>query len=46
VDEYVLATPVSNVAGTLISELGLQSVPSVVTVTLNPLYTAEDEHSI
>jgi hypothetical protein len=46
VDEFVLSTPVSNIAGTIIGELGLQSVPTPVTVTLNALYTAEDSHAV
>lgn len=45
-DEYVLPTPVSNVVGTVIGELGLQSLPASVAVTLNFLYTAEDSHSL
>jgi hypothetical protein len=46
VDEYVLATPVANTVGTAVGELGLQSIPIPVSVTVNPLYTAEDEHAI
>jgi hypothetical protein len=46
IDEYVLATPVANVAGTIVGEIGLPSIPTVVTVTLNPLYTAEDSHGV
>ena len=46
VDEYVLATPVPNTVGTAIGELGLQSNPTPITVTLNTLYTAEDEHAL
>jgi len=46
VDEYVLATPTPNIAGTPVCELGLQSTPARVAVTLNPLYTAADRHSL
>jgi hypothetical protein len=46
VDEFVLSTPVANTAGTSIGEVGLQSVPMPVTVTLNPLFTAEDQHAV
>jgi hypothetical protein len=46
VDEYILPIPVSNVAGTVIGEIGLQSVPATVAVVLNPLYTAEDRHGM
>jgi hypothetical protein len=46
VDEFVLSTPVSNIAGTVIGELGLQSTPTPVTVTLNALFTAEDQHVV
>jgi hypothetical protein len=46
VDEYILATPVPNIAGTVIGEVGLQSIPTPVTVTLNTLFTAEDSHAI
>ena len=46
VDEYILATPVANAVGTVIGQVGLQSVPAPVTVTLNSLYTAEDSHAL
>jgi hypothetical protein len=46
VDEYVLATPVSNIAGTVVREVGLQSLPTPITVVLNALYTAEDSHAV
>jgi len=45
-DEFVLSTPVANAAGTPVGELGLQSIPTPVAVTLNALYTAEDAHAI
>lgn len=45
-DEYILAMPVSNVAGTIIGELGSQVPPVPITVTLNPLYTSEDSHAM
>ena len=46
VDEYILPTPVANVTGTIIGTLGVQSIPSVVAVTLNFLYTATDAHGL
>lgn len=46
VDEYVLGFPVTATAGSPVSQLGLQSGPAAVAVTLNTLYTAEDEHAI
>lgn len=45
-DEYVLPTPVANVVGTVIGEIGLPSLPALVIVVLNFLYTAEDSHSL
>ncbi len=45
-DEYILAIPVNINAGDPVSELGLQSGPAAVAVTLNPLFTAEDAHSV
>lgn len=44
--EYILAIPVTTTAGSPVSQLGLQSGPAQVTVSLNSLYTAEDEHAI
>lgn len=45
-DEYILAVPVTANAGDPVTQQGLQSGPASVTVTLNPLYTAEDQHSL
>lgn len=45
-DEYILPTPVANAAGTIVGQVGLQSIPAPVAVTLNTLYTAEDSHAI
>lgn len=45
-DEYILAVPVTANAGEPVLQLGLQSGPAQVTVTLNPLYTAQDQHSV
>ena len=42
-DEYILAVPATANAGDPVSQLGLQSGPALVPVTLNPLYTATDE---
>ena len=46
VDEWVLGVPVLAGAGAVVTQLGLQSGPAAVAVTLNPLYTAEDAHAI
>lgn len=45
-DEYILAIPATAGAGEPVTQLGLQSGPAAVTVVVNPLYTAEDEHAI
>lgn len=45
-DEYILAVPVTSNAGDPITQQGLQSGPAAVAVTINPLYTAEDQHAI
>lgn len=45
-DEYVLPVPISAAAGEAVMQLGLQSGPAAVSVTLNPLYTADDEHAV
>ena len=45
-DEYILAVPVGANAGDPVMQLGLQSGPENITVVVNPLYTAEDEHAI
>lgn len=46
VDEYILAVPVRAGAGDPVGQLGLQSGPVSVTVALNALYTAEDQHAV
>jgi hypothetical protein len=46
VDEYILGIPVPAGAGSLVQQLGLQSGPASVVVTINPEYTAEDQHAI
>jgi len=46
VDEYVLGIPVTATAGSPVQQLGLQSGPAAVAVTLNTLYTAEDSHTV
>jgi hypothetical protein len=46
VDEYVAATPVANVIGTPVGQIGLRQQPTPVAVTLNTLYTFEDSHAI
>jgi hypothetical protein len=45
-DEYILGIPVLAGAGDPVQQLGLQSGPASVAVTINPLYTAEDQHAI
>lgn len=45
-DEYVQPTPVLADGGTVVSQIGVQSMPANVAVTLNPLYTAEDTHAV
>lgn len=45
-DEYIVPVPVTANAGDPVTQLGLQSGPAAVVVTLNPLYTAEDTHAI
>lgn len=44
--EYVLSIPVPQYVGSSVIERGLQSAPAVVTVAINPLYGAKDEHAI
>lgn len=45
-DEYILPVPVTAVAGAIVTQLGLQSGPAGITVSINPMYTAEDTHPI
>lgn len=45
-DEYILAVPVAANAGDPVFQLGLQSGPAAVAVSLNALYTAEDTHAV
>lgn len=45
-DEYILPVPVSAGAGAPVTQQGLQSGPAAVAVTLNTLYTAQDEHAV
>lgn len=45
-DEYILPIPVSADVGDLVTQQGLQSGPAAVEVTLNPLYTAQDQHGV
>lgn len=46
IDEYILAVPVPLTAGVSISEIGAASGPALTSVSINPLYTAENEHSV
>lgn len=45
-DEWVLSVPVTATAGSPVTQIGLQSGPAAVTVSLNPLYAAETAHAI
>ena len=45
-DEFILPVPVSAGAGDPVMQPGLQSGPAAVTVVLNSLYTATDEHQV
>lgn len=45
-DEYVLGLPVLAAAGDPVTQVGLQSGPTSISVSINPLYTAEDSHDI
>lgn len=44
--EYVVPVPVTSGDGDTVGQLGLQSGPTLVQVSINSLYTAEDSHSI
>jgi len=44
--EYIIPVPVTAGAGEPVTQLGLQSGPASVAVTINPLYTAEDSHEL
>lgn len=44
--EAILPVPVLAGAGSIVSQLGLQSGPAQVAVTVNPLYTAKDGHAV
>lgn len=46
VDEYVIPLPVTANPGDTVSQVGLESSGQLVLGTLNPLYTAEDEHAL
>ena len=45
-DEYILPIPVTADAGEPVLQQGLQSGPAQITVSLNALYTAEDQHAV
>lgn len=45
-DEVIAPVPVLDAAGDLVSQIGLASGPAPITVVTNPLYTAQDEHSV
>lgn len=44
--EYVLSIPVSQLPSTSVLERGLQSLPLIVPVVFDPLYSAENEHVV
>lgn len=44
--EIILPVPANATPGAPVQQLGLQSGPALVTVAINPLYTAEDQHSL
>jgi len=46
VDEYILGIPVTAGAGSIVSQLGLQSGPANIAVSLNPQYAAEDTNIV
>ena len=47
VEEFILAIPtLTAVANNPVGQIGLRGKPASVSVTLNPLYTAQDEHAI
>lgn len=45
-DEYIIPLSVTANPGDFVSPIGLPNSGTLVLVTLNPLYTAEDEHAI
>lgn len=45
-DEYILSTPVPAGAGQPVYQQGVQSGPAAITVVINTLYTAEDQHAV
>lgn len=44
--EVIFPLPVNVAANASVQQLGLQSGPAQITVTINSLYTAEDQHGI
>lgn len=46
ISEVILPVPANATPGAPVSLLGLRSGPALVTVTVNPLYTAEDQHAL
>lgn len=44
--EVIVAVPVLAGAGQIVSQAGLQSGPAQISVTINPLYGAEDTHEV
>jgi hypothetical protein len=45
-DEYVIPFPVTANPGDPVLQLGMQTSGKLVSVDINPLYTAEDEHAL
>jgi hypothetical protein len=45
-DEYILPIPVTAGAGSPVTQQGLQSGPAAITVNINPIYSAQDQHQV
>lgn len=45
-DEYILPWPVTAIAGSPVTQQGLQSGPAAVDVNVNPIYSATDQHQV
>lgn len=44
--EAILPVPVLSGAGQFVGQVGLQTGPKQIVVTVNPLYTAQDQHTV
>ena len=45
-DEYIIPVPVTANPSEPVTQIGVQSTGQLVLLTINPLYTAEDEHAL